>query len=63
MTLRVPDERQTAFRREVVAATLIRWAVLGELVDPMTTAGLVIIFVGFACIKRRALSDLAASVP
>lgn len=48
---------------EPVAATLISWAVLGELVDPLTAAGLVTIFVGFACIKRRALSDLAASVP
>ncbi|WP_158058340.1 DMT family transporter [Halorussus halophilus] len=47
---------------EPVAATLLSWVLLGQLVDPLTAAGFVVIFSGFACIKRRALADLVSGV-
>ncbi|ELZ84811.1 DMT (drug/metabolite family transporter) superfamily permease [Haloferax elongans ATCC BAA-1513] len=47
---------------EPVSATLLSWAFLGHLIDPLTAVGFVSIFVGFALIKRRALSELVVSV-
>ncbi|WP_411966310.1 DMT family transporter [Haloferax sp. YSMS24] len=45
-----------------VSATLLSWAFLGQLIDPLTSLGFVFIFLGFALIKRRALARLVASV-
>jgi len=42
-----------------VITTFVSWAFLGELVDSMTLAGLLIIFVGFALVKHAALMDVA----
>ena len=47
---------------EPVAATLLAWVLLGDLVGVRTVAGFLAIFAGFAVVKRRALADLAASV-
>lgn len=47
---------------EPVAATLIAWALLGDLIGLDAVAGFVVIFAGFALVKRRALDDLVESV-
>lgn len=44
------------------AATLLSWLLLDQLIDPLTAAGFVAIFAGFACIKRQALADLVSGV-
>ncbi|WP_132060147.1 DMT family transporter [Halorussus amylolyticus] len=47
---------------EPVVATLVAWALLGELIDSTTALGFVVIFVGFALVKRRAVGELLAGV-
>ena len=44
---------------EPVAATLIAWSLLGELVGYGTVVGFVTIFAGFALVERRKLADIA----
>lgn len=40
-----------------VVATVAGWALLGERIGPATVVGFVVIVVGFALVKRRALAD------
>lgn len=47
---------------EPVAATLISWMVLGQLISPLTSAGFIAIFLGFTCIKRHALKQWVLSL-
>lgn len=46
---------------EPVAATLLGWLLLGDLVDSATAAGFLAIFAGFALVKRRALAGVVRS--
>ncbi|MFC6951638.1 DMT family transporter [Halorubellus litoreus] len=47
---------------EPVVAALVAWAVFGNVVDATTALGFVVIFVGFAVLKRHALTDVLATV-
>ncbi|WP_321112809.1 DMT family transporter [Halorussus salinisoli] len=47
---------------EPVVATLVSWAVLGELVSSSTLVGFAAIFAGFAVLNRNAMRTLVATV-
>ncbi|WP_323674893.1 DMT family transporter [Halorubellus sp. PRR65] len=47
---------------EPVVAALVGWAVFGNVVDTTTALGFVVIFVGFAVLKRHALTDVLDTV-
>jgi len=47
---------------EPVAAAAVSYLLLGSLIGPNTVAGFLVIFVGFALVKRGALRDVAASL-
>lgn len=47
---------------EPIVAALVGWAVFGNVVDTTTALGFAVIFVGFAVLKRHALSDVLDTV-
>ncbi len=47
---------------EPVVAALISWALLDQLISPLTAIGFITIFIGFTCIKRRALIQMILSL-
>ena len=60
-------ERRGAFEASLVAylvplvATIAGIVLLGETVGPLSLAGFLVVFVGFALLKRRALADLVGA--
>jgi len=47
---------------EPVVATLVAWAIFGNVVDATTALGFAVIFLGFALLKRHALSTVLTAV-
>ncbi|NHN42318.1 DMT family transporter [Halorubellus sp. JP-L1] len=46
---------------EPVVAALVGWAIFGNVVDTTTALGFAVIFLGFAVLKRHALTDVLAA--
>lgn len=54
-----PSELNLVSYLQPVATTAISWALLGYVLEPATVGGLLVIFLGFALVKHRALWRLA----